>query len=84
MQIIVVMIATMAIFLLGILIGYRLGTGKKPIETPKFEEVKEKIKSKEPKLTKKETKELENLNTIIKNIDAYEGTGKGQVVLNEK
>ena len=73
------MILIIVAFYLGILIGQKIGKNEniKPIKVPIPK--KENIPfTKEHKEMKEQAKEVERLNAILKNIDAYDGTGKGQ------
>lgn len=82
LDIVIIMMATMFIFTFGIVIGYRLKSGYKPVAMPKLEEIKKQIPlTKEHKLNKKEQEEIEMLNKKLHNINIYDGTSKGQVRL---
>lgn len=51
---------------------------RRGIQTPKKEEAKPKKMVKKKKLTKEEKKEQERLQTLMDNIDNYNGDGIGQ------
>jgi hypothetical protein len=51
---------------------------RRGIQTPKKEEIKPKKMVKKKKLTKEEKKGLERLQTLMDNIDNYNGDGIGQ------
>ena len=80
MNTILIMIATTAIFFIGIQVGYNLREGKKIINQPKIEEIKKNIPiTKEYKEEKKNKKEIIRLNKIMNNIDNFNGKKEGQV-----
>ena len=80
MNTILIMIATTAIFFIGIQVGYKLKDDKKIINPPKIEEIKKNIPlTKEYKEDKKNREEIERLNKIMKNLENFNGTEEGQV-----
>lgn len=80
MNTILIMIATTAIFFIGIQVGYKLKDDKKIINSPKIEEIKKNIPlTKEYKEDKKNKEEIIRLNKIMSNLDNFNGTGEGQV-----
>lgn len=80
MNTILIMIATTAIFFIGIQVGYNLREGKKIINQPKIEEIKKNIPiTKEYKEEKKNKEEIIRLNKIMNNIDNFNGKKEGQV-----
>ena len=73
------MIFIIVAFYVGVLVGQKIGKSEevKPIKLPIPK--KESIPfTKEHKEFKEQKAELDRLNKIMKNIDAYDGTGKGQ------
>ena len=83
MNTILIMIATTAIFFIGIQVGYKLKDDKKIINPPKIEEIKKNIPlTKEYKEDKKNREEIERLNKIMKNLENFNGTEEGQVDIN--
>ena len=80
MNTILIMIATTAIFFIGIQVGSNLKENKKIINPPKIEEIKKNIPlTKEYKEDKKNKEEIIRLNKIMSNLDNFNGTGEGQV-----
>lgn len=80
MNTILIMIATTAIFFIGIQVGYNLREDKKIINLPKIEEIKKNIPiTKEYKEEKKNKEEIIRLNKIMNNIDTFNGKKEGQV-----
>lgn len=80
MNTILIMIATTAIFFIGIQVGYNLREDKKIINLPKIEEIKKNIPiTKEYKEEKKNKEEIIRLNKIMNNIDNFNGKKEGQV-----
>ena len=80
MNTILIMIATAAIFFIGIQVGYNLKEDKKTINLPKIEEIKKNIPlTKEYKEDKKNKEEIIRLNKIMSNLDNFNGTEEGQV-----
>ena len=80
MNTILIMIATTAIFFIGIQVGYKLKDDKKIINPTKIEEIKKNIPlTKEYKEDKKNKEEIIRLNKIMSNLDNFNGTGEGQV-----
>lgn len=83
MNTILIMIATTAIFFIGIQVGYNLRTDKKATNTPKIQKEEEKMPNNE--INTEETteqnnrEEIERLNKIMSNLDNFNGTGEGQV-----
>jgi len=66
---------TIGAFLLGVNIGLRIKK-EEPIKLPNIPKA-----IKEKKIEKEQDKELKRFNTILQNIDNYDGTGKGQKVI---
>lgn len=85
MNTILIMIATTAIFFIGIVVGYNLKENKKIINIPKKNNIKKIISSTEENKKEDDEKELENqkeiirLNKIMSNVDNYNGRKEGQV-----
>lgn len=80
MNTILIMIATTAIFFIGIQVGYKLKDDKKIINPPKIEEIKKNIPfTEEYKEEKKSKEDIIKLNKIMSNIDNFNGTKEGQV-----
>lgn len=80
MNTILIMIATTAIFFIGIQVGSNLKENKKIINPPKIEEIKKNIPlTKEYKEDKKNKEEIIRLNKIMNNIDNFNGKKEGQV-----
>lgn len=80
MNTILIMIATTAIFFIGIQVGCNLKENKKIINVPKIEEIKKNIPFTEEYREEKKSKEdIIKLNKIMSNIDNFNGTGEGQV-----
>lgn len=80
MNTILIMIATTAIFFVGIQVGYKLREGEKIVNPPKIEEIKKNIPlTKEYKEEKKNKEEIIKLNKIMNNIDNFNGKKEGQV-----
>lgn len=87
MEIIVTNIITALVAVFCYTLGLKNGQkviNNEPIETPKIEPVKaiKKIVA-ENKQSKALNKEYEKIQTILQNIDAYDGTAKGQKKVNE-
>lgn len=86
MNTILIMIATTAIFFIGIQVGYNLRTDKKTTNTPKNQKEEEKMPNNE--INTEETteqnnrEEIERLNKIMKNLENFNGTEEGQVDIN--
>lgn len=91
-EIVLIMAATTAVFLIGINVGYRLRKDEKPVAVPKIEEIKKSIpitksykeeeKKDEKTIHEQETKNeeaIERWNKIMTNIERYDGTGNGQM-----
>ena len=83
MNTILIMIATTAIFFIGIQVGYNLKEGKKIIDSPEIQKEEEKKQSDmEPteETTEQNNKEeIERLNKIMRNLENFNGTKEGQV-----
>ena len=83
MNTILIMIATTAIFFIGIQVGYNLRTDKKTTNTPKIQKEEENKKSDiaptEETTEQNNREEIERLNKIMKNLENFNGTGEGQV-----
>ena len=80
MNTILIMIATTAIFFIGIQVGHKLREGEKIVNPPKIEEIKKNIPlTKEYKEEKKNKEEIIKLNKIMNNIDNFNGKKEGQV-----
>lgn len=80
MNTILIMIATAAIFFIGIQVGYNLKEDKKTINLPKIEEIKKNIPfTEEYKEEEKNKEEIIKLNKIMSNIDNFNGKKEGQV-----
>ncbi len=82
MNIILIMIATAAIFFIGIRVGYNMGLKEyKTFSTgPKIQKLKRTIPfTKEYKEEQKEKEEIIRLNKIMNNIDNFNGKKEGQV-----
>ena len=80
MNTILIMIATTAIFFIGIQVGCNLKENKKIINVPKIEEIKKNIPFTEEYREEKKSKEdIIKLNKIMSNIDNFNGTEEGQV-----
>ena len=80
MNTILIMIATAAIFFIGIQVGCNLKENKKIINAPKIEEIKKNIPfTEEYKEEKKSKEEFIKLNKIMRNLDNFNGTKEGQV-----
>ena len=80
MNTILIMIATTAIFFIGIQVGCNLKEDKKIINMPKIEEIKKNIPfTDEYKQEQKEKEEIIRLNKIMNNIDNFNGKKEGQV-----
>ena len=83
MNTILIMIATTAIFFIGIQVGYNLREDKKTNNIPKVQKAEEKtinndIDTEETtEQIKKE--EIERLNKIMKNLENFNGSEEGQV-----
>lgn len=83
MNTILIMIATTAIFFIGIQVGYNLRIDKKTTNTPKIQNEEEKMPNNE--INTEETteqiknEEIERLNKIMKNLENFNGTDEGQV-----
>ncbi len=83
MNTILIMIATTAIFFIGIQVGYNLKEGKKIIDSPEIQKEEEKMPNNE--INTEETteqinnEEIERLNKIMKNLENFNGTDEGQV-----
>ena len=74
MDTILTMIATAAIFFIGIQVGHNMKEDQKPITIPKVKEIKKNIP-----FTKEHKEEITRLNTILNNIDNFNGKKEGQV-----
>ena len=80
MNIILIMIASTAIFFIGIQVGYNLKEKTKIIDRPKIEDIKKNIPfAKEYKEDKENKEEITRLNKIMSNLDNFNGTKEGQV-----
>ena len=83
MNTILIMIATTAIFFVGIKVGYNLKEGKKIIDSPEIQKEEEKIQNNvtdtESTTEQNNREEIERLNKIMRNLDNFNGTEKGQV-----
>jgi len=65
---------------IGFFVGYKIGDKKElPIVNPI--KIAEKVTTdvKNIKKQKEQSKEIDELNKILKNIDRYDGTGQGQI-----
>lgn len=83
MNTILIMIATTAIFFIGIQVGYNLKEGKKIIDSPEIQKEEEKkqsdMESTEETTEQNNREEIERLNKIMRNLDNFNGTEEGQV-----
>lgn len=80
MNTILIMIATTAIFFIGIQVGCNIKENKKIINAPKIEEIKKNIAFTEEYKEKKKSKEdVIRLNKIMSNLNNFDGTEEGQV-----
>lgn len=83
MNTILIMIATTAIFFIGIQVGYNLKEGKKIINSPEIQKEEEKkqsdMESTEETTEQNNREEIERLNKIMRNLDNFNGTEEGQV-----
>lgn len=80
MNTILIMIASTAIFFIGIQVGHNMKEDQKPITIPKVKEIKKNIPfTKEHKAEQKDKEEITRLNTILNNIDNFNGKKEGQV-----
>ena len=80
MNTILIMIASTAIFFIGIQVGYDLKEKTKIIDRPKIEDIKKNIPfTKEYKEDKENKEEITRLNKIMSNLDNFNGTKEGQV-----
>lgn len=83
MNTVLIMIATTAIFFIGIQVGYNLKEGKKIIDSPEIQKEEEKkqsdMESTEETTEQNNREEIERLNKIMSNLDNFNGTGEGQV-----
>ena len=80
MNTILIMIATTAIFFIGIQVGCNLKEDRKIINMPKIEEIKKNIPfTDEYKQNQKDKEEMIRLNKIMCNIDNFNGKKDGQV-----
>ena len=86
MDTILVMIATTAIFFIGIKVGYKLKEDKKIIDSPEVQKEEENkqsnIASTEETTEQNNREEIERLNKIMKNLENFNGTEEGQVDIN--
>lgn len=80
MNTILIMIASTAIFFIGIQVGCNLKEKTKIIDRPKIEDIKKNIPfTKEYKEDKENKEEITRLNKIMSNLDNFNGTKEGQV-----
>ena len=80
MNTILIMIASTAIFFIGIQDGYNIKEKTKIIDRPKIEDIKKNILfTKEYKEDKENKEEITRLNKIMSNLDNFNGTKEGQV-----
>lgn len=80
MNTVFIMIATAAIFFIGIQVGYNLKSNKEIMNPPKIEDIKKSIPlTKEYKESQKNKEEIIRLNKIMNNLDNFNGTKEGQV-----
>lgn len=79
MNTILIMIATTAIFFIGIQVGYNLREKAKIINQTKTEEIKENTSIREDDVDKGRKEEIIRLNKIMSNLDNFNGTKDGQV-----
>ena len=80
MNTILIMIASTAIFFIGIQVGYNLKEKTKIIDRPKIEDIKKNIPfTKEYKEDKENKEEITRLNKIMSNLDNYNGTKEEKV-----
>lgn len=64
----------------GFFVGYKLGDKKELPEVNPIKIAEKVTETKEINKKKKEqAKELDKLNQVLKNIDTYDGTSKGQI-----
>lgn len=86
MNTILIMIATTAIFFIGIQVGCNLKEGKKIIDSPEIQKEEENKKSDiaptEETTEQNNREEIERLNKIMKNLENFNGTEEGQVDIN--
>ena len=80
MNTVFIMIATAAIFFIGIQVGYNLKSNKEIMNPPKIEDIKKsRPLTKEYKESQKNKEEIIRLNKIMNNLDNFNGTKEGQV-----
>ena len=83
MNTILIMIATAAIFFIGIQVGYKLKENKNATDTPKVQKIEEQMQNdktnKEYNAEKEDAENNERLNKIMRNLDNFNGTKEGQV-----
>ena len=86
-QTILVMIATTAIFYFGFLLGYKVANKEEITQEIKVKSIKEKIpftkanKELKEEIDKEEAK-INRLNTLLHNINVYQGDDEGQRRIN--
>lgn len=80
MNIILIMLATIAIFLMGLKIGYNLQIKSESKIVPKIEDIKKNIPfTREYEQNKVDKEKAIKLNKIMNNVDNFNGTKEGQV-----